>query len=323
MALPEGYRFRPARDEDAEAVAAFGNEESLAAIGAAVETAESLIEQWTAPSTDREHDVAVVEGPDGEVCGYLAVDSDPPHASVFALGMVALRHQGRGIGAAIVAENERRATRFLTLAAPGARVVVHAGTLAGEKRSTELLSARGYREVRRFALMRIDFEDEPPAPPLPPGIDLRHVRLATDAVPLYKAHREAFADHWGEGETSYEDFRHHLLEGPRFEPGLWFLAWEGEVVAGYVGARLESDESPSRGHVPVLGVRRPFRRRGIGEALLRQVFRELYLRGKVGCDLHVDTESLTGATRLYERVGMVAHPRFAAWEKELRPGRSP
>jgi mycothiol synthase len=318
MALPEGYRFRPARDEDAEAVAALGNEESLAAIGAAVETAESFLEQWSAPSTDRERDVAVVEGPDGEICGYLGVESDPPHTSVFALGMVAPRHQGRGIGAAIVAENERRAARFSSLAAPGARMVVRAGALAGKQRSSVLLSARGYREVRRFALMRVDFEDEPPAPSIPPGIDLRHLRPATDVAPLYSAHCEAFADHWGEGEASLADFRHHLLEGPRFEPGLWFLAWDGEVLAGYVGAMLESDESPSHGYARLLGVRRPFRRRGIGEALLRKAFGELYLRGKVGCDLHVDTESLTGATKLYERVGMTAYPRFATWEKELR-----
>jgi hypothetical protein len=56
-----------------------------------------------------------------------------------------------------------------------------------------------------------------------------------------------------------------------------------------------------------------------GEALLRHSFRALFLRGKRGCDLLVDAESLTGATRLYDRVGMSAHPRFAIWEKELHP----
>ena len=65
-------------------------------------------------------------------------------------------------------------------------------------------------------------------------------------------------------------------------------------------------------------MRRAFRGRGLGEALLRQAFRELSARGRTGCDLHVDSDSVTGATRLYERVGMRAHPRFATWEKELR-----
>jgi hypothetical protein len=38
--------------------------------------------------------------------------------------------------------------------------------------------------------------------------------------------------------------------------------------------------------------------------------------------LEVDTESITGATRLYERLGMTAEPRFSQWEKELRPAAS-
>ena len=82
----------------------------------------------------------------------------------------------------------------------------------------------------------------------------------------------------------------------------------------------ESEEDASRGFAQVLGVRRAYRRQGIGEALVRHTFRSLYERGKAGCDLHVDAESETGATRIYERLGMTAHPRFATWEKELRPG---
>jgi ribosomal protein S18 acetylase RimI-like enzyme len=58
------------------------------------------------------------------------------------------------------------------------------------------------------------------------------------------------------------------------------------------------------GWVDVLGTRRPYRRRGLAEALLRHVFRELYVRGARQVGLGVDAENPTGATRLYERVGM-------------------
>ena len=50
------------------------------------------------------------------------------------------------------------------------------------------------------------------------------------------------------------------------------------------------------------------------------MFGALYALGSRGAELHVDADSVTGATRLYERVGMSAHPRFATWEKELQPG---
>jgi ribosomal protein S18 acetylase RimI-like enzyme len=109
------------------------------------------------------------------------------------------------------------------------------------------------------------------------------------------------------------------MDTTQFDRELSLLARDGPLVAGYLFAWPDSEEDPSRGHVAALGTRRPYRGRGIAEALLRRVFRTLFERGKRGCDLHVDWDSLTGATRLYARVGMTAHPRFATWEKELRP----
>jgi mycothiol synthase len=322
VSLPSGFRLRPALNEDTAAVAAFANDETEAFIGARVVSAEWLLRNWTAPSVDREQDIAVVEAPDGRLCGCLSVQADPPYTRVFALGMVAPPYHGRGLGAALVAENERRARRFLALADTGLRVVIHSGALADEPRVSALLAAHAYREVRRTTLMRIDFDGEPAPPAALAGIDVRPLR-PDEAEELFAAHREAFADHWGEDEDTYEDFRHHMLDRPDFDPELWLLAWHGEELAGYLGAQEEAVEDPRRGYVALLGVRRAYRRRGVGEALLRHVFQVLFLREKHGCDLHVDADSLTGATRLYERVGMRAHPRFALWEKELRPAATP
>lgn len=103
-------------------------------------------------------------------------------------------------------------------------------------------------------------------------------------------------------------------------PGLWLLAWEGDRLAGALIARPESVQEPALGYVNQVGVRREFRRRGIGEALLRSCFTLLHARGSRGALLHVDSDSLTGADRLYERLGMIAVPQFATWEKELVPG---
>jgi mycothiol synthase len=301
-------------------VAAFANDETEALIGARVVPPQWLLSHWTAPSVDRENDIAVVEASDGVLCGYLSVQANPPYASVFSLGMVALPYHGLGIGAALVAENERRAQRFFKLADTSLRLAMQAGALADEPLVSNLLAGHGYREVRRHELRRIDFVGEPEPPPAPVGIEVRTMR-PSDSEQVFAAHREAFADHWGDDEETYEDFRHRLLNAPEFDANLWFLAWEGDQLAGYIGAEARAAEDPQRGYVPLLGVRRAYRRRGVGETLLRHVFRALFLRGKRGCDLHVDTQSLTGATRLYERLGMEAHPRFALWEKEIRPGR--
>jgi mycothiol synthase len=319
MELLPGFRMRPPQDEDADEVAAFSNEECVAWLGEPVIDADWLRGRWTAPGVDREQDFAVVESPEGALCAFLSVEADPPFAEVFALGIVSPAFHGRGLGGTIVSENERRARRFVSLADPDQRVVIHAGALAGEPRVSELLSSCGYREVRRFELRRVDFAGEPAPPSDIEGITVRGFRPGEERQ-LYEAHVEAFADHWGEGMETYESFRHHQLDAPEFDPGLWFIAWDGDEVAGYIGAQERSREDPSRGYIGLLGVLPPYRRRGLGEALLRTAFGALHARGKRGADLHVDRDSVTGATQLYERVGMSAHPRFATWEKELRPG---
>jgi mycothiol synthase len=316
MELLPGFRMRPPQDEDAGEVAAFANEECVAFLGVPIVDADWLRARWTAPGVDRDLDFAVVESPDGELCGFLSVESEPPFTEVFALGIVAPAFHGRGLGAAIVSEIERRARRFEALADPGARMLIHAGALADEPRVSALLSSRGYREVRRFELRRVDFAGEPPLLAEVEGITVRGFR-PEEARQLYEAHVEAFADHWGEGEETYEDFRHHHFDSPDYDPGLWFVAWDGDELAGYVGAHDKSREDPSRGYIALIGVRRPFRRRGLGEALLLHAFGALHARDRLGVDLHVDADSLTGATGLYAKVGMTAHPRFATWEKEL------
>ena len=75
------------------------------------------------------------------------------------------------------------------------------------------------------------------------------------------------------------------------------------------------------GWVGSLGVRRPWRKRGLGEALLLQSFYNLHANGYKTIGLGVDAQNPTGATRLYKKAGMHAASEFVTYEKELRPGR--
>ena len=104
-----------------------------------------------------------------------------------------------------------------------------------------------------------------------------------------------------------------------FDPGLWLLAVDGGEVAG----AAVCEERPEAGWVGELAVRRPWRRRGLGLALLRRAFVEFYRRGRRKVALAVDSQSLTGATRLYERAGMRVERLYSVYRKELRPGERP
>jgi ribosomal protein S18 acetylase RimI-like enzyme len=71
--------------------------------------------------------------------------------------------------------------------------------------------------------------------------------------------------------------------------------------------------------VNVLGVRPPWRRQGLGRALLLQAFAEFRARGKRGAGLGVDGLNTTGAMRLYEQAGMDVARRFDQYQKSLDP----
>jgi GNAT superfamily N-acetyltransferase len=107
----------------------------------------------------------------------------------------------------------------------------------------------------------------------------------------------------------------------QFDPELWFLAMDGDEIAGMSLCMRQSREDKDMGWVRTLGVRRPWRRQGLGLALLHHSFGELYRLGQSRVGLGVDASSLTGATRLYEKAGMRPIRQFDSFELELRPGR--
>ncbi len=102
MQLLPGFRMRPLRDDDADEIVAFANEESIAHLGVPVIDKKWIRARSTAPGVDRDLDFAVVEADDGRLAAFLSVESEPPFTEVFALGIVAPAFQGRGLGAAIV-----------------------------------------------------------------------------------------------------------------------------------------------------------------------------------------------------------------------------
>ena len=164
----------------------------------------------------------------------------------------------------------------------------------------------------------------PPAPVWPECITLRTYNPETDLEAVYRVDVEAFRDHFGFIEPTFEEglqrFKHFMTGARDFDPSLWFLAMDGDEIAGICLCRNHAFDNPDVGYVNILGVRGPWRKRGIGLALLRHAFGELYQRGKRKAGLGVDAENLTGALRLYENAGMHVHQAFHIFEKEIRPG---
>ena len=108
---------------------------------------------------------------------------------------------------------------------------------------------------------------------------------------------------------------------PGYDPRFWFVAMDGDQMAGICICRRVDAEDPECGWVNALGVRRDWRKRGVGYALLKQSFAAFYADGRKRAGLGVDSQNLTGALRLYERAGMHVQRQFDQYEKEFRPGK--
>jgi mycothiol synthase len=180
-----------------------------------------------------------------------------------------------------------------------------------------IVEGRGYRHWRSAFTMNVDLDDAPPQPPeLPAEFELRGYRSG-DEESIRRTLNQAFARDPFHHEMTPQAFREFHLENRSFDSELWRLAWQQDVLAGFALTFPDSPGEPDLGWISVLGVGPSFRRRGLGEALLRSALCELHARGIRRVGLGVDTENETGALRLYERVGMRAVRQGDNWILEL------
>ncbi|MBN2045794.1 MAG: GNAT family N-acetyltransferase [Anaerolineales bacterium] len=324
--LPEGFSIRPVTLEDIPAAVELFNQTSVEMIGSRDFTPKEIEKDWTTPGVAPETDFRAVISPDGLLVGYVEVwtiGELPVHPWVW--GRVHPDFKGLGIGTALLTWAERRASQVIETVPPDARVAFRSTAFDTHQPSNDLLNGYGMKKIRHSFQMRIRMTEKPPEPVWPEGISVRTFR-PEDLEAVYRADEEAFQDHFGhtpqEFEAGLARFRHMFVEDEEgFDPELWFLAMDGEEIAGISLCRKQSWEDKDLGWVSSLAVRRPWRKCGIGLALLQESFNAFWQRGKKSVGLGVDGENLTGALRLYKKAGMKTHRQHNMYEKELRPGR--
>jgi mycothiol synthase len=250
-----------------------------------------VLRAWTSPGFDRERDARI-----------------EPHA------YADVRHLGDGRvwinlrgspTATLVDWAEERASE------EGARIL--SGSWVANERVLAELRRRDFHLIRHSYRMTIELHAAIAAPVWPEGIRVRTFDDGDERA-FYDAQQETFADTWEPIDEPYDEWAHWLLEAPSFDPGLWFLAQDAGETAGFAICKVHPGV-PELGWVQTLGVRRPWRGRGLGRALLLYAFAEFKHRGLRRAGLGVDAENPTGATALYESVGMRAVGRFELYEK--------
>lgn len=325
--LPPHYTLRPATLADSEETTALFNAAGLKLVGVADKfRADDLAREWQTPGYNLATDSRLAIAPDGKIVGFIEFwDPSDPHVRYHVWGRTHPEYENLGIGTALLAWADERATQSVGKAPAEARLTLGGSALASHMAAHELYRAAGYQPVRAFLRMVIEMDAPPVEPAWPDHITVRTMQPG-DEADVVRVFRESFRDHWGFVESPFEEdlerWRANAFADPEFDPSLYFLACEGDQIAAVSLCWHHVDDDHQMGWVSILGVLRPWRKQGLGLALLQHSFAEFYRRGKRKVGLGVDADSLTGATRLYEKAGMHSDPtrESLAFEKELRPG---
>ena len=289
---------RPYTDADAAAVAVLVAADEEALYGRPARTGADDVAVWISYYDDTwlfEEDGRLV------AAGWFGVRGDV--GSI--VGIVAAK--GCGIGTEIVERGEERARAK-------AVAKVHGLTREPDVAARRLFESRGYREARRFYDMAIELDAAPEVPAVPAGLALEPCS-EDEYRAFYDALDEAFQDHWEWHSMPYEEWLERRRGQHRDEQGpLWLVVRDGDEIAAVVRNEAKRDGG---GYVGALAVRRPWRGRGLAKALLLHSFADFHRRGHTRVTLNVDADSPTGATHLYERVGMHVESCGVVFEKGL------
>jgi ribosomal protein S18 acetylase RimI-like enzyme len=299
--LPEGFVIREASASDLDAAEDVVRAEETALKGSNAEPVD-IADFWRNANFDG---ASWVIERDGAPVGFAVAMERGEESGYWAT--VRPEVSGLGLSSWLLSRAEQHARE-------AGFAVIRAGCIVENVAAVPLFGELGYREARHFFQMRIDFEHAPPPPSPPAGIELTPLRRE-DGRAFHATLNEAFADEWGWHSMPFEEWEERRLDASDTDLSLWFVARDGDELAGVARCETRRDGG---GWIRAVGVLKPWRRRGLGRALLLHAFGEFHLRGASHVGLGVDAANPTGATRLYEGAGMRVVREDVVYEKELR-----
>jgi mycothiol synthase len=315
-AIP-GLVFRHFRgEEDFPDIAAVINA-SLTADGSKERiTAEELINIYAHPAHwDPQQDILLVEV-DGKLIGYANMEwreeDSGDRLHLIDLYLVAA---WRGCGLELAMQ--RHMECCIREAATAEPKDVHHWFVSKVPETwqtrVEMLRVSGYTPVRYyFDMQRPLLDYNLPEAVFPTGLAVRPA-LPEHYRAIWEAGQECFRDQHDYVvpiEESYQTW----VATPGLDPSLWLVAWDGDQIAG---AAINVILEGAWGETDDLFVRRPWRKQGLGRALLVGSLHLFKARGLTTAGLGVDAENASGALGLYESVGYRPYQRLVSYRKPM------
>lgn len=306
---PETFTWRPVTREDAPSIASLYQEVARADKAFWGGSIEGVLEDFDEPGFNPQTDTLAAVDHSGQVAclGWVFPPRISPEMQfIFLSGMTHPQVRRRGLGKFVMNWQDQRGRAILAQTGSTAPAFLRGnapGHLAG---ANALFQNAGFTWVRSSNRMRREFSIPIPEPQIPSG--LRLVAWDADRLPeIYAALNEAFHDHWAHVDMTKEEFLFNTIQSYTFHPEFSFLVLEGDIIAGVCLNRIIDYDNQrtgiQEGWIGSLGVRRPWRKHGVGSALLNASMRTFQQAGYTCAGLTVDSENLTGALHLYERLG--------------------
>jgi mycothiol synthase len=297
-------KLRAPSEADVPAITRLFNQLEAELFGEEDESEDDVRRFLTSDELDPAEDIRLAEV-DRELAGYADIFPHP-HPTYWLDVRVPPSVEG-GLQAQLLAWAVERAVE------KGGEHVL-AAAWANDEPMKRAYESHGFERTRGSYRMRIEFEGETEEVRPPDGVTVRAM-TPEDSQVAHETHMETFDDMWGHAHTSFEDWQHWFL-GADHDWSLFFLAEVDGESAGVALCRPAPADAKI-GAIRVVGVRRPWRRRGVGRTLMLHAFAEFRRRGMRGAVLGVDAESLTGAQRLYQSVGMHVDRESDIYERDL------
>jgi len=327
--LQEGYTERPAVRADAQLITDMLNAWGQHYVGRNTDNVEDVDAQFDDPKWQPENATKMIFDPSGRVVVYAEI-WDTHEVPVLPNMWLCIHPEAEtdAFSAYLMDWAINRARQAIERVPENARVVFETTADIRDPRLPVMFKAAGLQaKDQSWLKMSVQMTEHPPEPTWPEGIRLVSGDDLPDQRTIFMAVRQSFQDHRGyvegdveEGWAHWERRLEQTKEKGKFDPTLWFLAMDGDEIASLVLGKWADNGNPEQGYINTVGTRRAYRGRGLALALMQHALRVYWERGRKDVALHVDGSSLTGATRLYEKVGMSEEERYDTYVLELRPG---
>jgi mycothiol synthase len=326
IGLPDGYTQRPAVLSDAEAVARVYTAAAQSRGESEIYTAELITNRWQNPACDLPTSSQVFLNAQGYIIACLSLwdELNPTHP--WMEWEVMPGEHWHTVTTAVLAWGEHRSQQTMARCQPDERFSPMMGYNAALSDDVAFVESLGYQRARYFYRMAITLQEPPMVQAMPEGFTLKTFDYPSELEALVIAREEMWQDHYAHIQHPIseliEGWKYGIEMDPKFDASMWFIATDNTTgeIAGIVLCRIEDPTKAEQGYIHVVGVRRAYRKQGLAQAMLTRAFAEFWNRDQKTICLGVDASSPTGATRLYERVGMTPVHQYVFLEKEMRSG---